>query len=104
MDRLKGKTALITGAARGIGAQIARRFSEEGANVIINDLSLDAAQTMADQIGGSALACDVSDPQAVDAMFEQVGRQFENLDILVIFLAIRRMTRHFIGSSPPPKT
>ena len=83
MDRLKGKTALITGAARGIGAQIARRFSEEGANVIINDLSLDAAQLMADQIGGSALACDVSDPQAVDAMFEQVGRQFENLDILV---------------------
>jgi 3-oxoacyl-[acyl-carrier protein] reductase len=83
MDRLKGKTALITGAARGIGAQIARRFSEEGANVIINDLSLDAARLMADQIGGSALACDVSDPQAVDAMFEQVGRQFENLDILV---------------------
>ena len=83
MGRLQEKTALITGAARGIGAQIAQRFSEEGAKVIINDLNLDAAQIMADQIGGSALACDVSDPKAVEAMFEQVGRKFGSLDVLV---------------------
>ena len=48
MNRLSGKTALITGAARGLGAQIARRFAEEGARVIVNDLSLDAAQVVAD--------------------------------------------------------
>ena len=83
MGRLEGKTALITGAARGIGARIAERFSEEGATVIINDLNIDAAQTTADRLGGSAFACDVSDPQAVDAMFEQVGQQVETLDILV---------------------
>ena len=83
MDRLRDKTALITGAARGIGGKIAQRFSEEGAHVIINDINLEAAREMADQIGGSAIACDVSDSLAVDEMFEQVEQQFENLDILV---------------------
>ena len=39
MERLAGKTALITGAARGLGAQIAHRFAEEGATVFINDLN-----------------------------------------------------------------
>ncbi|MDA0955310.1 MAG: SDR family NAD(P)-dependent oxidoreductase, partial [Proteobacteria bacterium] len=42
MQRLEGKTALITGAARGLGAQIATRFAEAGARVIINDLNLSA--------------------------------------------------------------
>jgi NAD(P)-dependent dehydrogenase (short-subunit alcohol dehydrogenase family) len=41
MNRLNGKTALVTGAARGLGAAIARRFAEEGATVIINDLNLE---------------------------------------------------------------
>ena len=39
MSRLEGKTALITGAARGLGARIAERFTEAGARVIINDLT-----------------------------------------------------------------
>ena len=47
MNRLQGKTALITGAARGIGAAIARRFTEEGAQVIVNDLSFEAARATA---------------------------------------------------------
>jgi 3-oxoacyl-[acyl-carrier protein] reductase len=83
MKRLEGSTALITGAARGLGAQIARRFVDEGATVIINDLNLAAAQATANELGGHALACDVSDSSSVTDMFEQVGGLTERLDILV---------------------
>src|SRR5581483_5105016 len=79
MNRLQGKTALITGAARGIGAQIARRFAEEGAKVIINDLSLEAAKATADKLGGHAVA----DSAAVAAMFAEVKKLTPRLDILV---------------------
>ena len=83
MNRLSGRTALITGAARGLGAQIARRFAEEGARVIINDLSLDAASKVAEALGGHALACDVSDSAAVAAMFGELRKITDTLDILV---------------------
>ena len=83
MNRLQGKTALITGAARGIGAQIAKRFTEEGAKVIINDLSLEAARATAENLGGHGLAADVSDSAAVAAMFADVRKLTPRLDILV---------------------
>ena len=83
MDRLLGKTALITGAARGLGAQIATRFAEEGARVIINDLNLEAAQKTADAITGLAIACDVSNSSDVERMFADVKAQIGELDILV---------------------
>jgi phosphoglycerate dehydrogenase-like enzyme len=47
MGRLEGKTALITGAAKGLGAAIAQRFAEQGATVIVNDLNAADAQAMA---------------------------------------------------------
>ena len=83
MGRLAGKTALITGSARGLGAAIAERFVAEGAQVIINDLSLGQAKATADRLGGHALACDVSDSAAVTAMFAEVPKLVESLDILV---------------------
>ena len=81
--RLKGKTALVTGAARGLGAQIAARFAGEGATVIVNDLNFAAARATAEKIGGHALACDVSDSAAVEAMFADVPNLVSRLDILV---------------------
>ena len=83
MERLKGRVALITGAARGLGAAMARRFAEEGARVIINDLSLEVARTTAGVLGGHAIAADVSDSSAVAAMFADVARYTDRLDILV---------------------
>jgi 3-oxoacyl-[acyl-carrier protein] reductase len=81
--RLAGKLALITGAGAGLGAQMARRFREEGADVVVNDLRKEAAEAVAREVTGTAIAADVSDSAAVAAMFEQVDREFGRLDVLV---------------------
>lgn len=83
MKRLEGKTALITGAAKGLGAAMAQRFAEQGATVILNDLALEDARKAAAQVGGHAVAADVSDPASVKAMFVEVSRLLPRLDILV---------------------
>jgi 3-oxoacyl-[acyl-carrier protein] reductase len=73
MARLSGRVALVTGAARGIGAAITRRFREEGATVLVNDIAP----------GPGTLVADVADPAAVAAMFAEVGRRHGRLDVLV---------------------
>ncbi len=83
MGRLEGQVALVTGAARGLGAAIAKRFAEEGATVLVNDLNLDAAKQTADAIGGFAFAADVSDSAAVTEMFKHLREVSPRLDILV---------------------
>jgi 3-oxoacyl-[acyl-carrier protein] reductase len=83
MGRLEGRLALVTGGARGLGAAIARRFSQEGAKVIVNDLDLGSAEKTALEFGGDAIAADVSDPEAVAEMFRQVADRHGRLDVLV---------------------
>ena len=81
--RLSGKVALITGASRGLGAQIARRFRDEGATPIITDLSEAACRAVADELGGDAYALDVTDSVAVTEVFAKVAANHGRLDILV---------------------
>ena len=86
--RLANKTALITGAGRGIGAEIARLFATEGAAVVLADVDAAAAQAVAAEIasaGGRALASitDISSSTQVDAMFQRTVETFGGLDILV---------------------
>src|SRR4030095_6050804 len=83
MNRLKDKVALVTGAARGLGAQIAQRFAEEGCRVIVNDLNLDAARATATRLGGHGVAADVSSSRSVADMFAEVRKLTPRLDILV---------------------
>jgi len=83
MQRLQDKVALVTGGARGLGAAIARRFAGEGARVVVNDLHLEAAQSVARELDGHALAADVADPASVAAMFAEVANLTGGLDILV---------------------
>ena len=81
--RLAGNVALITGAARGLGEQIARRFHDEGAMSIVTDLSESDARMVADAIDGDAYALDVTDSAAVTEVFAKVAANHGRLDILV---------------------
>jgi len=88
MFSLAHKTAVITGAGSGIGQAIALLFATRGAHVEVLDLTLEAAQTTADQIiaaGGSAraIACDVGDHTQVKQVFEDISIRRPRLDILV---------------------
>jgi 3-oxoacyl-[acyl-carrier protein] reductase len=81
--RLAGKVALITGAARGLGAAMARRFAEAGATPIVTDLSEAACREVAEPLGGDAFALDVTDSAAVNEVFAKVAANHGRLDILV---------------------
>jgi 3-oxoacyl-[acyl-carrier protein] reductase len=71
--RLHGKRAIVTGAGSGFGAGIAAKFAAEGAQVIVADINLSAAQTVAGQIGGVAVGCDVSRRDQVLALRDAAG-------------------------------
>ncbi|OBY25368.1 SDR family oxidoreductase [Leisingera sp. JC1] len=83
--RLAGKTAIVTGGASGFGAGIVRKFLSEGARVMIADINGAAAEAMAAEHGGNAIAqtVDVSDSTSVNAMAEAALAAFGQLDILV---------------------
>ncbi len=93
---LDGKTALVTGGSRGIGAAIARDLAERGANVAVcASRSLDAAKSVVSAIESSgkkglALQTDVSDASAVDALFKQIGDELGPVGILVNNAGINR--------------
>jgi 3-hydroxybutyrate dehydrogenase len=85
--KLDGKVALVTGAASGIGHQIARRYVEAGGRVAIADLNLDAAKAAAKELGGEkdaiAVAMDVTKEDEVNAGVDKTAAAFGTIDILV---------------------
>lgn len=85
MMRLKGKSALITGSARGIGRGFAERYLAEGADVAVADINLEAAQKTASELGDGAYAVqlDVSDQDSIDQTIAAVVDHAGKLDILI---------------------
>lgn len=81
MDR---KTAIVTGASRGIGAASARRLAGDGCNVIVNYAGSAAeAERLAAEIGGRAVQADVADPEAARRLFDAAEAAFGGVDVLV---------------------
>jgi 3-oxoacyl-[acyl-carrier protein] reductase len=93
--RLKNKVALITGGGSGIGEATVLRFSEEGAKVVINDVNVDNANSVAEKVkvkGCEVLVCiaDVCNKSDVENMVKQTIEKFGRLDILVNNAGINR--------------
>lgn len=99
--RLEGKTALITGAGSGFGAEMAKRFVTEGARVACVDVNADAAAATAQDLGTAAIAagCDVADGDAVKAMVEVVVERFGTFDTLINNAGISQVPRR-IAKTP----
>lgn len=85
MRGLAGKTAIVTGAARGMGAAAARRLVEEGASVVLADVLEDEGKQLADELGDAArfMRLDVSDEDAWVEVVSFTEREFGKVDVLL---------------------
>jgi 3-oxoacyl-[acyl-carrier protein] reductase len=95
MSELKGKVALITGGARGIGKTIVLEFARNGCQIAVSDVDLDGAQETAGEaqrlgVRAIAIKCDVTSKDNVDAMVKTITQAFGQIDILVNNAGITR--------------
>lgn len=86
MGRLDGKVAIITGAARGIGAAAARLFAAEGASLMLADVLTDPLERVAAEIGSQAAVCptDVTDEAAVKKLVDATVARYGKLDVALL--------------------
>jgi NAD(P)-dependent dehydrogenase (short-subunit alcohol dehydrogenase family) len=94
MNRMEGKTALVTGGAGGIGSAIARRMAAEGATVLIADIMFDGAERIAAELAGgaSAIRFDAYERSSIEAMVATVIERHGRLDVLVNNVADTSLT------------
>ena len=85
MKRLEGKTAIITGSARGIGKTFAKAYINEGAFVVIADIDYDKALITAKELGSKAFAVklDVTNQESIDKAIKTVEDEIGQIDILI---------------------
>ncbi|HYF26600.1 MAG TPA: SDR family NAD(P)-dependent oxidoreductase, partial [Baekduia sp.] len=83
MGDLDGKAALVTGAGRGIGAEVARKLAARGAQVLVSDMDETEARGVADEVGGAVHVGDLTKPGACDELVATAVEAFGRLDIIV---------------------
>jgi NAD(P)-dependent dehydrogenase (short-subunit alcohol dehydrogenase family) len=83
--RMQGKRGVVTGAASGLGREVAKLFAEEGARVVVADVNSDGAQAVAAKIGGDAVhqACDVTVEEQVIAALDRSVSEWGGLDFVI---------------------
>jgi NAD(P)-dependent dehydrogenase (short-subunit alcohol dehydrogenase family) len=91
VERFKGRVAVVTGGAGGIGAATCRRLAAEGGHVVVVDVSDDAAGALADELGGLAVRADVTSPEDNERMYALALERFGRIDVAF----------HNAGISPP---
>ena len=82
-NRLNGKTAVITGGAKGLGRSIAEKFYEEGCEIIICDVLSSEANKVAKNLKGKSFDLDVSDSKQVLSIFNDINKLYDKIDILI---------------------
>ncbi|WP_425039250.1 SDR family oxidoreductase [Primorskyibacter sp. S187A] len=99
---LQGKTIMITGASRGIGAAAAREFAKEGCNVVLLARSGDAIAELAGEIGEKALAvpCDISRYWEMEAAVQAAVDTFGALDVLINNAGVIEPVSHMLRADP----
>ncbi len=79
--RLADRTAIVTGGGSGIGLATVRRFAEEGARVVVVDVSDESGGAAAEEVGGLYVRCDVTDQEQVEAMVAQARETYGSVDV-----------------------
>jgi NAD(P)-dependent dehydrogenase (short-subunit alcohol dehydrogenase family) len=99
---MTGKTVVITGASRGIGAEAARVFADAGANVVLMARGTASIEALSAEIGASALAiaCDVSDYASVEAALAQAAQHFGSVDVLINNAGVIEPISHLMAADP----
>lgn len=98
--QLNGQSAIVTGAASGLGAETARRLARAGAKVAVLDLNMDLAQAVANECGGIAISCDVSDAAKAEAAVHAAAEKHGVERILVNCAGIAPAKR-IVGKEGP---
>ncbi|MEM9255029.1 MAG: SDR family oxidoreductase [Pseudomonadota bacterium] len=90
MSTLTGKTAVVVGASgsKNFGSQIARRFAKEGANVVVAARRIEPLQSLAAEIGGTAVACDVTEEADLEHLFKVAVEAYGGVDVGVFSAGI----------------